>query len=170
MAVKFNYKKFFRDVINFLADFFAELTERIRKADRRTLIIGATGILLAVVLVIVLIASFAGGKDEEKTTDNSTPVDSYIQEEPSTGEDVADSVTVNGAGFYVVKTDASSLNMRPTAGTDYSVMATIPNGTKVEVLFVDTQATAGGSTKGWGYIDYNGKRGWVSMEYLAAAQ
>ncbi|MBQ8209470.1 MAG: SH3 domain-containing protein [Clostridia bacterium] len=171
MAVKFNYKKFFRDVINFISDFVAEMIERIRKADKRTLIIGASGVLIAIILVIVLIASLAGGKEEDTTDKDSSPAGSYIQEEPSSDDEASvGTLQVGGAGFYVVSTDStSSLNMRPTAGTEYSVMATIPNGTKVQVLFVDTAATSS-AAKGWGYIEYNGKRGWVSMDYLTAAE
>lgn len=167
MDKKFNLNLFKKKLSNFTKN----LIRLIRKADKRTLIIGVTGVVIALIFVIVIIASVAGGKEDETEKDNAASSDSYIKEEDTTDDEpVNGNLQLNGAGYYVVSTSSnSSVNMRPTAGTQYSVMATIPSGTTVNVLFVD-DASSSSSTKGWGYIEYNGKRGWVSMDYLKAAE
>lgn len=59
------------------------------------------------------------------------------------------------------KTNVStSLNMRSGAGTGYSYVASIPNNVTLNVTKV---STAGGYT--WGYTSYNGKNGWVALDY-----
>lgn len=55
-----------------------------------------------------------------------------------------------------IKTTAN-LNMRTGAGTGYSIVTTIPSGTKLESL-----ATSGG----WHKVSYNGRTGWVSGSYV----
>ena len=170
MTEKFNIKKFIRNVAEKVTDILAMLIKYIRKTDKRTLMIGVGGAVIALILIIVIIASVAGGKKDKDKTDAPVSSDSYIQEEPKTdAEPVISSPVLNGAGFYVVSTENSSLNMRPTAGTDYGVMVKIPSGTRVEVLFIDDSDSTT-SEKGWGYIEYNGNRGWVSMDYLKAVQ
>ncbi len=167
MAEKFDIKRFVRKLKNFIMN----LIKLVRTADKRTLIISVAGVVLALVLIIVLIASVAGGKEDETANDSPVSSDSYIKEEGTTDDEASiNSVQLNGAGNYIVTTGNNSpLNMRPTAGTDYSVMATIPNGTRVNVLFVDDSESST-AEKGWGYIEYNGKRGWVSMDYLTATE
>lgn len=59
------------------------------------------------------------------------------------------------------KTNVStSLNMRSGAGTGYSYVASIPNNVTLNVTKV---STAGGYA--WGYTSYNGKNGWVALDY-----
>lgn len=59
------------------------------------------------------------------------------------------------------KTNVStSLNMRSGAGTGYSYVASIPNNVTLNVTKV---STAGGYA--WGYTSYNGKTGWVALDY-----
>ena len=59
------------------------------------------------------------------------------------------------------KTNVStSLNMRSGAGTGYSYVASVPNNVTLNVTKV---STAGGYT--WGYTSYNGKNGWVALDY-----
>ena len=50
--------------------------------------------------------------------------------------------------------------MRSGAGTGYSYVASIPNNVTLNVTKV---STAGGYT--WGYTSYNGKTGWVALDY-----
>ena len=51
----------------------------------------------------------------------------------------------------------SSVNMREGAGTSYSIIATLPKGTTVSY---------GGKVSGnWYYIKYNGRYGWIHMNY-----
>lgn len=59
-------------------------------------------------------------------------------------------------GTYI--TTASTLNFRAGPGTDNDITDKIPMGTIVEIK----------SFKGdWGYTYYNGKNGWVSMDYAS---
>lgn len=51
-----------------------------------------------------------------------------------------------------------SLNMRKGAGTDYEKIAEIPYGKVIDVT---------GEYNGWARVKYDGKTGWVSMEYIS---
>lgn len=61
------------------------------------------------------------------------------------------------ASATYIKTTAN-LNMRTGASTGYSIITTIPSGTKLESL-----ATSGG----WHKVSYNGRTGWVSGGYVS---
>ena len=131
--------------------------------DKRFLLMIIAAVALLIVILALIIHSVSAGKSKDE--ENSTNPPSLIQEEPSTDDEPAvNAVIAVGAGKYKINTGSESpLNMRPTAGTDYGVITTIPNGTVIEVMFVDDS----GSAK-WGYIEYGGERGWVSMDYLTA--
>lgn len=61
------------------------------------------------------------------------------------------------------KTDVDDyLNMRSGAGTSYSSIASVPGNVTLNVTKV---STAGGYT--WGYTSYNGKTGWVALDFCA---
>lgn len=62
-------------------------------------------------------------------------------------------------GIYKT-TDA--LNMRSGVGTGNSVITTIPKGTQITVTEVKSD-----SYYNWGYTKYNGKNGWVCMDYCS---
>ena len=53
-------------------------------------------------------------------------------------------------------TTASFLNMRSEPNTNCTILAKIPIGTIVDILKFDGD---------WGYINYNGNDGWISMDY-----
>ena len=53
---------------------------------------------------------------------------------------------------------ATTLNVRSGAGTSYQVIGTLSKGTKVEVI---------SESNGWSKINYNGKTGYVSSQYLS---
>ena len=55
---------------------------------------------------------------------------------------------------------ATTLNVRSGAGTNYSIIGTLSNGTKVEVI---------STTNGWSKIKYNGSTGYVSSQYLSSS-
>lgn len=59
--------------------------------------------------------------------------------------------------YTAVVTADPSLNLRSGAGTEYSVLASIPYGTGITVT---------AESKGWGQVTYGGKTGWVSLEYI----
>ncbi|MFH5836664.1 SH3 domain-containing protein [Proteiniclasticum sp. C24MP] len=58
------------------------------------------------------------------------------------------------------KNTTHNLNMRTGNSTDHSVLLTIPQGGRVEVL---------ASMNGWDQVLYNGQIGWSSAKYLTAA-
>ncbi|PFZ66660.1 SH3 domain-containing protein [Bacillus wiedmannii] len=66
---------------------------------------------------------------------------------PSTGATVGD--------YYV---NVSVLNVRSGAGTNHGVIGALSKGIKVQVLF---------EQNGWGKINYNGKKGYVSSKFLS---
>lgn len=58
-------------------------------------------------------------------------------------------------------TTTTEVNFRTGAGTDSSVISTLPNGAKVVVM---------GETNGWYKIVYNGTEGYVSGDYVSFAK
>ena len=58
------------------------------------------------------------------------------------------------------KTTTNNLNMRTGTSTSHSIILTIPQGSKVEVL---------ATSNGWSQVTYNGKTGWASAQYLTDA-
>lgn len=73
--------------------------------------------------------------------------------------DVVEPTAEYKTGVYKVQVD-STLNMRSGAGTNNSYVASVPNNAKLNVTKVQN---AGGYT--WGYTTYNGKTGWVALDY-----
>lgn len=58
---------------------------------------------------------------------------------------------------YKVKINTpSGVNVRSGAGKKYGILTAIPNGTTVTI-----SKTSGG----WGYTSYNGKKGWICLDY-----
>lgn len=62
-------------------------------------------------------------------------------------------------GIYRVNVD-DYLNMRSGAGTSFSYVTSIPDGVKLNVTKIQKN---GGYT--WGYTTYNGKNGWVALDF-----
>lgn len=61
------------------------------------------------------------------------------------------------------KTDVDDyLNMRSGAGTSYSYVTSVPGNVTLNVTKV---SASGGYT--WGYTSYNGKTGWVALDFCA---
>lgn len=146
-----------------IAAFLAKTVKTIRKMDRRMLIM----VSAAAVLVIIIFALIINGLTSDK--DNKDPVDSQNNivhvDEPSTDENILP-VQLNGSGTYRVETGSTAeLNMRIAADKESDVVTRIPNGTQLEVMFIDDTDVAEGEP-GWGYVSYNGEKGWVFMEYL----
>lgn len=63
-------------------------------------------------------------------------------------------------GVYKTNLTSGYLNFRSGAGTSYSVIGQIYNGVTLTVTKIKE---ADGNT--WGYTTYNGKNGWVALEY-----
>ena len=57
--------------------------------------------------------------------------------------------------------NATSLNIRSGSGTNYSIIGKLSKGSKIDVI---------SESNGWSKIDYNGKVGYVSSQYLSDIQ
>lgn len=67
------------------------------------------------------------------------------------------STTSSKSVNYKVKINTSSgVNMRSGAGTSYGVVTAIPNKTTVTITKESGK---------WGYTSYNGKKGWICLDY-----
>ena len=62
----------------------------------------------------------------------------------------------SSVNYKVVITTKSGLNMRSGAGTSYSWVGAIPYNTTVSISREQS---------GWGYTTYNGKSGWILLDY-----
>lgn len=72
------------------------------------------------------------------------------------------STTPPATGYYAtvyVATNTSPVRMRSGAGTNYAVLANVPQGVKVLVI---------SESNGWCYINYNGTTGYMMKQYLVA--
>jgi len=77
-----------------------------------------------------------------------------------TGSSVAAPTPAAPAQSVTVKTTTFNLNMRTGTSTGHSIILTIPQGARVEVI---------ASSNGWDQVNYNGKTGWVSSQYLTGS-
>ncbi len=73
------------------------------------------------------------------------------------GSDVC-TCSADYAGEYCVTTNSLPLTMRSGHGTGYSVVASIPKGSKVYVSRADGN---------WAHVEWNGHSGYCSMSYLS---
>ena len=64
-------------------------------------------------------------------------------------------------GYGKVSAGGSTLNMRSGAGTSYGVVSSLPDGTIVEIV---------GINNGWYKIQYGGKTGYVSSDYMVTVK
>lgn len=155
MAGSDNFKKFLGKAVNF----FEDLAEKIKKTDRRLIIMIAAAAVLLIVMLALIINGITSNKEKEEP---STEPPVIVQEAEKTTDD--SDIAVLSSGKYKVDTDG--LNLRPSANTDYAPITQIPKDTVVTVLFIDDSQVKSSSDYGWAYVEYNGQRGWVSMEYL----
>ncbi|WP_257147899.1 SH3 domain-containing protein [Bacillus thuringiensis] len=81
----------------------------------------------------------------------------YVSSKFVRGEQGGNSSGVIG-DYYV---NASTLNVRSGAGTNYGIISALQKGTKVTVL---------SEQNGWSKINYNGKNGYISSQYLSKGQ
>ena len=142
----------------------ADFAKMLKKADMRFLILAGVAFVLVIVMLALIIGGIKANKKEEETT--TAPDFSNITELTTDAEPEVE-VYLNGAGKYTVDSGSSpSLNMRLAADGESSILTKIPKGTELEVMFVDDSGVETPDDFGWGYVEYNGKRGWVSMKYL----
>ena len=78
------------------------------------------------------------------------------------GEYLTVSTTADAAiGYGKVSAGGSSLNLRSGAGTSYSIVSSLPDGTIVEIVGIDN---------GWYKVQYSGKTGYVSSDYMVTVK
>ena len=99
--------------------------------------------LLSAAVIIISTFSACGGNEEAETT--------------TVPETTTEAVTVSPNAYVVKTNDGSPLNMRGGAGTEFNVLTTIPNGTR---LIISEQKDT------WGFTLFGNYSGWVSMNYL----
>lgn len=135
---------------------FADFIELIKNNKRLAAIIAASVLVIAAVMGIICASCSSSKKKEEASTNEPQSVPVAV-----TTEDKNAAPKSEGQGKYKVTLDnAVSLNLRlvPSAtSSDTKVIATIPKNTELEVMFVYNN---------WGFVEYDGLSGWVSMEYL----
>lgn len=76
-------------------------------------------------------------------------------------EPIGEDYTTESKYAYMVKTNGGNLNVRETPSTDGKIIGTLPNGTVVEVYYIQKA----GTPAGWSYISYP-MEGYVSSAYL----
>lgn len=89
---------------------------------------------------------------------NDTYIVGYGVPDYKTAEQTTDFSLSGGyvPGKYIIT--ASGLNMRNGAGTAYTSLLKIPLGTMLSVSEIKS---------GWGKVEYNGKSGWISLDYTS---
>jgi uncharacterized protein YraI len=75
-------------------------------------------------------------------------------------EQYADSSEDKSSEYAYVAADGGLLRLRSGPGTNFEVLAAIPDGTRISLL---------DSVGAWVLTEYDGKSGWVSAEYLTDA-
>lgn len=87
----------------------------------------------------------------------TAPVSVFATENTST-EQSASGYEVKDTSLTCYVNSEKGLNVRSGPSTDYSVIGTLSNGSKIEVT---------GESGGWYRFDYNGKDGFVATKYTA---
>ncbi len=161
---KESIKEFFHMAADKIAKFIAmiinkskDLFEKLKKSDRRFIIL----VSVAAVLVIILFALIINGivKSDKKDPIEAEPTSNNILDMPTTDALETEPV-VTTKGTYTVNTD--SLNFRQKPDVSSALLGTFTNGTTLEVYDI-----LEGEKYSWGLVvDSNGMAGWVSMDYL----
>ncbi len=134
-----------------------ELFEKLKKSDRRFIIL----VSVAAVLVIILFALIINGivKSDKKDPIEAEGTSNNILDMPTTDAPEIETV-VTTSGTYTVNTD--SLNFRQRPDVSSALLGTFTSGTTLEVYDIIE-----GGKYTWGLVvDSNGMAGWVCMDYL----
>ena len=155
----------FQEIMDNAVKLLAGIIRKLKKMDRRFLVMAGVAFVLVIVMLSLIIHGVKVNKNDEETS--TRPDYSNITEEKTTDAEPENSFVLKGDGKYKINPGSSPyLNVRLAADKNTSVVTTIPNGTEVEVMFIDDSDVKDADDFGWGYVEYNGKRGWVFMEYL----
>ncbi|MGL5635010.1 MAG: SH3 domain-containing protein, partial [Sarcina sp.] len=80
----------------------------------------------------------------------------------NTGGSTDNNTQVNKDGVVINVNKGSTLNMRSGSGTNHSIVTRIPANAKVKVNYK--------TNNGWYNVNYNGKTGFVSADYIRLEQ
>ncbi|HOU09922.1 MAG TPA: hypothetical protein PL044_04320 [Clostridiales bacterium] len=139
------------------------------KSGQKTLfiVLGCTGgALLLAALVFAIVKTDMLGRLFDRRAETTVPVtsisatDATLPDGPTTAASTTAPVTAapNTSEYnYVVNTQSSALNIRSGPGLTFADIGNIPKGVKLTVPAV---------FDGWGYVVYQGKAGFVSIQYL----
>ena len=165
MSKSDSFKEFLHTAGDKVAKFIAmvitkakELFEKLKKSDRRFIIL----VSVAAVLVIILFALIINGivKSDKEEPLESEGTSSNIEEVPSTEAPVIDQPVVSTKGTYTVDTDSLNFRQRPDVNSER--LGSFANGETVEVFDI-----VEGGEYTWGLVvNSDNVAGWVCMDYL----
>lgn len=101
------------------------------------------------------------------TIDNTTgdkTVENKQRVKKNQGVEIYQLTSSSAANYDVVVTAESGLNIRQGASTGYKILGAVPYNTRLHV-----SRTTGGGGYMWGLIEYQGKTGWVALNYTKTA-
>jgi hypothetical protein len=107
----------------------------------------------------------ATGEEDEDEEPAEDPADAGVAPAPvdaGASDASSDATLPVPAGSFAAGTEletTASLNLRAGEGTEFEILATMPEGTRVKV-----QTTSGAS--GWVHLNYDGTIGYASKMYL----
>ena len=141
-----------------------------KKLDANKIILIIAAGLIAIAVLITCVASIyehslknkgetkpdVSVSDTIQNNENKNDTTKPAETTPDTTKPTA-TAGKNGAGKYKVITKDDPLGIRIQAAKDSERVSEIPKGGEVEILTVFDK---------WGYVEYNGVGGWVSMEYV----
>lgn len=147
-----------------------------KTGNKNKLLLTISAILLVIAIIITVIATIyeknaskpqasmdstnavstveKTGDETKNTPDETKPQKAPETTKPQTTAPVASS---GKAGKYTVATQEDPLSIRLNATDDTTTVGSIPKGTEIEILAVYDK---------WGYVNYNGTGGWVSMDFV----
>lgn len=97
-------------------------------------------------------------KQVNSNTINTNPIVKPVQrEEKKQSNNLSCGCSNSYAGNYIVNTSRLPLTMRSGHGSNYGKVTSIPKGTTV---------TVSASNGSWAHVNYNGRNGYASMQYL----
>lgn len=136
--------------------------------DKNKILLIISAILIVIAIIITCIATIyeKNASDTSKTSEVISGADGPAVSTTNTPSDSSDKPettapqvngTSNKAGKYKVITKDDPLGIRLTAEDNAQRISEIPKGAEIEILAIYDI---------WGYVEYEGVSGWVSMNYV----
>ena len=150
-----------KEILEKVKEFFLNLWDKIKKMDRKNLII----LICIILAVLIILISLAKGLSGRKRRAEDNPVTAPPVVEATSSRDIPSPISgyspsSSGLGYYTVY-NTDSLNLRETPNTEHDPITEIPAGRVVEVFYIEEV-----DGDKWARVEYNNERGWVMMDYL----